>query len=120
MKNLPPFPSCNHCGTVLELYQGLRYCPDCYRVTAAAPPREPVYTDHRGRRYKAGDVVPYGSLALGDVFAVYGEQCVRVRGQHEPRHVWKLLAEGDLAGLAVVLLEPLDEGLVDLAYELPF
>jgi hypothetical protein len=112
---------------VLELYQGLRYCPDCYSVTTAAappPPAEPVYLDHRGRRYRAGDVVPYASLRLGEPFAVYGEVAVRIRGQEECKAVWRILAEGDLAGLCVVRLEPLDDDLIDLDDEpgdsLPF
>jgi hypothetical protein len=96
----------------LAVFEKEEYCPSCTSFRPAAP--DPVYQGVDGRRYTVAGYCAYADLVLGDSFALVGESGVHVRGQAECRALWRLVTGGDIRNLAVVLLRPAEDDLVDL------
>jgi hypothetical protein len=73
-------PRCPYCGSPLEVYEGLCYCPDCL----AYRPAEPVapvtnYRDPDGRLWQPIATMPWSELTEGERYALPNDGTVHVR-----------------------------------------
>jgi hypothetical protein len=61
-------PRCPYCGSPLECFEGLAYCPDCL----AYRPVEPVgnYRDEGGRLWQPIGTMPWSELTEGERYAL--------------------------------------------------
>jgi hypothetical protein len=110
-------PRCPYCGSPLECFEGLCYCPDCL----AYRPVEPVvnYRDEGGRLWAPIGTMPWSELTEGERYALPNDWSVYVRAATPATPAlwggWPQVA-GAFTNQQVILLAPAGDDLDRLVW----